>query len=345
MEELTFSEQKYPMITLMIPLYNEENYLPGLMASLHEQTYPLEQTQIIVVDGHSSDRTLELLQEYSAQFPHFLILENPQKIVPISLNKAIAKAEGQYLVRWDAHTQYAPDYIAQCVAYLEKTRADNVGGPIRLIGDTPVRQAIKLATTCVFGVGNSQFHYEDHEGDVDTVYLGAFRKDVFEKVGAFDEELVRNQDDELNYRIILGGGRIYLTPEIRSSYFPRDSLKKLWKQYYQYGFWKVRVIQKHGRPASLRHWVPGLFVLSLLGGSILSLLSPWGLLLLGPSLGLYLLALSFFTLKTSVAQKFKSPWLLATVFVILHLSYGSGFLKGWLHFHLFHRPTPSQGGA
>lgn len=330
--------KKNPFISVIIPVYNEENFIPEVIQSLRQQTYDENQLEIIIVDGNSQDKTPQLLKEYQDELPQLIVLHNPDKIVPISLNMAIEIAKGQYIIRWDCHSKYANDYLEQCVNYLNSTGADNVGGPIRLIGDTPVRQAIKLATTCPFGIGNSQFHYEDREKYVDTVYLGAFRREVFDSIGMFDEELVRNQDDEFNFRLIQNGGKIFLTPAIQSYYYPRSSLNALWKQYYQYGYWKVRVIQKHKRPASIRHLIPGAFVFTLGLGVTLLPVKRMGLFLLTPTLGSYLTTLAFFTGITCRKHQFSHPSLLAKVFATLHVSYGSGFLKGLIDFGLLKKP-------
>lgn len=320
-------------ITVIIPVYNEEKYLPKVFDSLRKQDYPQELTEIIVVDGCSTDGSANLLKKFQQEFRKLIVLENPKKIVPVSMNLAIRQATGEYLIRWDSHTLYENDYLSKCVSFLEgKPEVENVGGPMRLVTTNKVQEAIKMATTSIFGIGNSSFHFEDYQGFADTVYLGAYRRKIFEKIGLFDEELVRNQDDELNYRLVKSGGKIFISPEIKSYYYPRDSLKKLWKQYYEYGYWKVRVIQKHRIPASIRHLVPGTFVLSLICGILLTPLNGLGLIILVPVLTPYLSALIYFSLKSCRKNKNKNIFLLMLVFVILHLSYGFGFLKGLIDF-------------
>lgn len=325
------------LVSIVIPVYNEEKFLGEVFLSLENQDYPKELTEIIIVDGNSNDNSFNILKEYQKKYSNLVVLNNPRKIVPISMNLGIKQAKGKYIVRLDSHSKYNNDYVSKCVEYLERTGADNVGGAIRLIGDNPVQKAIMIATTCPFGIGNSSFHYKDFEGYVDTVYLGAYRKEIFDKIGFYDEELVRNQDDELNYRLTKSGGKIYLSPEIISYYYPRPSLKKLWKQYYEYGYWKVRVIQKHKVPASIRHLVPGTFVLSIILGLLLSLYKGLGLIILIPVLVPYLSALLFFTFKTGNANKFSNLGLLAIVFITLHFSYGCGFLRGVVDFYVIKR--------
>lgn len=321
-------------VTIIIPVYNEEKFLHEIFQSLENQDYPDNLTEIIFVDGNSEDRSPEILKEYADKKNNVLIFSNPQKIVPISMNIGIKNASGKYIVRLDSHSKYNNDYVSKCVEMLETKDVENVGGAIRLIGDTPIQKAIMLATTCSFGIGNSGFHYEEYEGFVDTVYLGAYKKEVFEKIGLYDEQLIRNQDDELNYRLIKSGGKIFMSKDIISYYYPRSSLKKLWKQYYEYGYWKVRVIQKHKFPASIRHLVPGIFVLSISLGLILSLYKGIGLIILLPVLFSYIPVMIYFTIKQCLKNKFYNFFLVASVFLILHFSYGTGFIKGILDFYI-----------
>lgn len=321
------------LISVIIPVYNEEEHLNEVFLSLEQQDYPKEYTEVIFIDGNSKDKSIEILNKYSNQRKNVYIYNNPEKIVPISMNIGIKNSKGKYIIRLDSHSKYNNDYLSKCVEMLEKTDADNVGGAIRLIGDLPVQKSIKLATTCSFGIGNSGFHYEDYEGYVESVYLGAYRKDIFEKIGLYDEELVRNQDDELNYRLIKSGGKIFMSKNIISYYYPRPSLKKLWKQYYEYGYWRIRVIQKHKFPASIRQLVPGIFVLSIILGSILSLFKGLGLIILIPLIFLYTPLMLYFSIKQALKYKFYNIFLISSVFLILHFSYGTGFLKGILDFY------------
>ena len=204
------------------------------------------------------------------------VIDNPSRIVSTGLNAAIRMARGDIIIRLDAHTEYASDYLCACVKALERTGADNVGGPARTRANTVMQSAVAAAYHSPFAVGGAHFHDVNYQGYVDTVTYGCWPRSTFEKFGLFDEELVRNQDDEHNLRITRGGGKVYQSPKIRSWYRPRGSLIALFKQYMQYGYWKVRVIQKHKLPASIRHLVPGAFVLALM---LLFLLSAFRFLL------------------------------------------------------------------
>ena len=290
--------------------------------------------------------------------PILRIIDNPGLIVSTGLNTAIRAARGAIIIRMDAHTEYAPDYLARCVEVLGKTRADNVGGPWLAKGDGYVGRAIAAAFQSSFAVGGARGHDANYEGPVDTVYLGCWSKETFERFGYFDEELVRNQDDEHNLRITRGGGKVYQSPKIKSWYRLRGTLPSLFKQYMQYGYWKVRVIQKHKLPASPRHLVPAAFVLALTSlfllfafGSLLSAFAPNSQLsaLNIPipifsfhisafsfsflaALGTYALAVLVASVHTAARTEWKLLPVLPIVFPCYHWGYGFGFLRGVLDF-------------
>jgi glycosyltransferase involved in cell wall biosynthesis len=260
------------------------------------------------------------------------VLDNPGRIVPTGFNIGLRHAQGEIIVRVDGHCEIAPDYVRRCVEVLEQTGAECVGGPMGTVGESQMARMIALAQSSPFGVGGVAFRTGKVQGSyVDTLAFGAYRREVFERLGGFDEELVRNQDDEFNFRLTQAGGKIWLDPAIHSIYYSRASLRKLWRQYYQYGFYKVRVIQKRGGVASWRHLVPGLFVVSLVASLLLGLLSRKPLLgssVVGPYMGANLAASAY-----TAQQDWRMFTSLPLIFAILHLSYGVGFLHGvwyWL---------------
>src|SRR5581483_3732189 len=200
---------------------------------------------------------------FAARNPRVRVLSNPGRIVSTGLNAALRQARGEVIIRMDAHTTYAPDYIKQCLAVLRETGADNVGGPMRTTALTYKERAIQAVFHSPFAVGGARSHNPDYEGYVDTVIYGCWRRSVFDRIGYFDEDLVRNQDDEHNLRLIRSGGKIYQSCWIQSHYHVRNSFQALVWQYVQYGYWKVLVIRNHRIPASPRHLAPGAFLAAL----------------------------------------------------------------------------------
>jgi cellulose synthase/poly-beta-1,6-N-acetylglucosamine synthase-like glycosyltransferase len=229
----------------------------------------------------------------------------------------------------DVHTRYAPDYLVQCLKALQLTGADNVGGPWRAVGRGLVQRTIAMAFNSSFAVGNARSRMLDYEGSVDTVYLGCWRRDRLIEVGLFDEDLVRNQDDELNLRITRAGGTIWQSPAIISWYEPRSSLRQLFRQYAQYGYWKVKVIQKHRLPASVRHLIPAMFVATLVVAALAAPLSPAAATILVASLASYGVAAA---VAGAVLCARNSSWssfpLTLPIFACFHFGYGIGFVAG-----------------
>lgn len=330
---------KIPFVSIILPIRDESSSLAYGLRAILSQDYPADRMEILITDGMSTDDTREQIRLFIDSLPGpepvFIVLDNPGKIVSTGLNLALRRAKGDIILRVDGHTIIASDYVRQCVDVLQRSGADNVGGRMSAHGRTVFGEAVALATSTPFGVGGARFHYSNAEEWVDTVYMGAWPRRVFEKIGLFDEELVRDQDDEFNYRLRKQGGRILLSPAIRSEYIVRSTPRALWQQYYQYGFWKVRVLQKHPRQMSLRQFVPPAFVLSLIISALLALsfipfLSPFILLL-------YLVANLFASIWTTIKKASGRSllsifFLLPLVFAILHVSYGLGFLAGLLKF-------------
>lgn len=313
-------------VSVIIPVRNEEKDIKNMIDSILLQDYPLNDIEYIFVDGSSTDNTKNIIDSYKDKIPNLLVLDNPNKTVPYSMNIGIRASRGKYIVRLDAHTEYANDYISKCIYYLDTTDAANVGGPMITKGNTKVQRVVAASYYSSFALGGGLFHKPDFEGYVDTVYLGAFKKETLLKVGLYDEKFTRNQDGELNIRILESGGKIFLTPNIRSLYYPRDSLKKLFSQYFQYGFWKVRVIRKHKKLSRLSHIIPLSFVLFLILGFGLSFVHPFfknGYLAV---ISIYLLMNIVCSFKNKYLNSFSDKLLLVLVHFILHISYGLGFL-------------------
>lgn len=323
-----------PLISVLVPIRNEEENIAGCLRSIVGQRYPADRYEVIVVDGMSDDQTRRIVRDFCEYHPHLVtMLDNPQKIVPTALNIGLRAARGEVIIRVDGHAEIAPDYLEKCVRHLRQQKVACVGGHIRSVNETFIGKAIALAMSSPFGVGNARFRTSGRPGPVDTLAFGAYRREVFQTIGMFDEELVRCQDDEFNYRLRKAGGKIFFTPEIVSTYYPRTSLRKLWRQYFGYGFWKIRVLQKHVQMMQPRQFVPPLFVAALLSAL---LLAGMGLAFAPPLLAATVGAYALANLAASVYLAAKNGWcylpVLPLIFAILHLSYGSGFLLGLIRF-------------
>jgi glycosyltransferase involved in cell wall biosynthesis len=320
-----------PLVTIIMPILNEANSIERSLRSVLAQDYPQELTEILIIDGGSTDKTRELVHCLIQNHPAAKLLPNPKKIQSAGLNIGIRAAQGEIIVRVDGHTIIAPDYVSTCVDYLLNSEADNVGGLMRPVGTTYVGKAVALATTTPFGIGDSKFHYLEHEQFVDTVYLGAFRRELFDRVGLFDETLTRNQDYELNIRIRKMGGKVLLSPKIVSTYTPRSSLVALWQQYFYYGYWKVRTLYKHPDSLRWRQAVPPLFVLAFLSNLLLSFIwtpARWLFALLA---GSYLLANSVASTIAAGRHDWRYLPILPVVFACIHFAWGIGFWWGQIN--------------
>lgn len=308
-----------PLITVLCPTYNEkdhiENILQFFVASLPENK------ELFVIDGGSTDGTLDIIKKWTQKNKSIHLLHNPHKYVPHALNLALKSSTGEIIVRLDGHTTYSDNYFEKIIDTFEKTGADIVGGPMNPKGESIIQKAIAYSTSNWFGIGNSKFHDITFNGYVDSVYLGAWKRSVFNEVGYFDEQLFRNQDDEFHYRAKSKGKKIYLNSEIRSTYFPRSGYIALFKQYFQYGLYKPLVIKKVRSEIKWRHIIPVMFVLYLLS---LFAAARFPLLLL--PLILYI-AINIYNGFVNEQPLFvKLACLL--VYPIMHVSYGIGFLAG-----------------
>ncbi|MHA7600277.1 glycosyltransferase family 2 protein [Alicycliphilus sp. T452] len=324
------------LLSVIAPCRNERVHILAFCESVARQELPPGWSmEVLVADGQSDDGTRELLDGWCAQDKRFQRVDNPGRIVSTGLNRCIAQARGEVIARLDIHSEYASDYLAQCIAALRESGADNAGGPWRAEGRTPMQRAVAAAFQSRWVAGGARSRVLDYEGEVDTVYLGCWPRATFERVGGFDERLVRNQDDEHNLRIRRAGGRIWQNPRIRSTYFPRARLAQVLRQWAQYGYWKPFVIAKHGQPAALRHLVPAAFVLALgLGVVLAAVVSPWPLAAL-------LLAYGALLVLALAGMDGLTPAYAARVVAVIaacHLGYGWGSLCGW--WDVLHRREP-----
>lgn len=331
-------EQDLPRISVVAAVRNEADFIEPCLRSVLANDYPPDRFEVIVVDGRSTDGTRAIVERLAAEDPRVKLLDNPRGIVACGVNLGIAAGTGEIITWIGGHAELAPDFLRQAAATLRRhPECWCVGGRIETVSEGWVGRSIAAAMSSPVGVGNAMFRLGGYEGYVDTVAFASYRKWIFEKIGLFDEELVRNQDDEFNARIINAGGRIYMNPAIRTRYYARSRLGKLARQYYQYGFWRIRTIQKLGRPATLRQVAPLVFVLIwllLIAGTLAW--RPVGWALAGFA-GAYLLGLLAGALDVARKSGWREALLAPLVFMILHFGYGLGSLKGLIWFVLLRR--------
>ena len=332
------------MVTVIIPCRNEESFIENTLDSIIKSDYPLDDLEILIVDGRSDDKTREIVKKFENKYSQIRLIDNPEQTVPYAMNYGIKEAKGNVIVRLDAHSIYPSNYISKLVYWLEKLDADNVGGVWDTMpaNDSLEAKTVAYSTSHSFGIGNAQYRIseKDEPYEVDTVPFGCYKREVFEKIGDFDTDLTRNQDDELNARLIQDGGKIFLIPDLKIKYFARENFAKMFKMFYQYGYFKPLVNLKLNTPATIRQFVPPLFVLFIVFGTILSFFSPM-------FLGLFIFGMGFyFTINALVSYKISKekkelklfPYLVKSFFMI-HFSYGIGYLKGILDFTILNKHT------
>lgn len=316
-----------PFVSVIVPVYNEERYIDECVRSMLAQDYPREAMEWFFVDGESGDRTVEILEGYREKYPDLInIINNKNRTVPYAMNLGIRAARGEFIIRLDAHAVYAEDYFSACVRVLQRTGADNVGGAIETRARTPIGKTIAKMLSSKFGVGNSGFRTGAADGYVDTVPFGAFRREIFDRIGLYDERLTRNQDSELNYRIIHNGGRIYLSNEIKLAYYCRDSVKGIAKMAFQNGKWNIITSKLCPGSMRLRHFVPCFFVLSLILLPLAGLLWKGFYWLLAAEAAAYIALDVLFSAK--LADGLGEFLKLCGLFFVFHIAYGTGSLVG-----------------
>jgi cellulose synthase/poly-beta-1,6-N-acetylglucosamine synthase-like glycosyltransferase len=317
-----------PRVTIAMPAYNEESFIATCIQSVQAQDYPQDLIEILVADGRSTDRTREILAALTASDPRIQMVDNPDKIQAAGLGLIVQQATGDVIVRMDVHCEYAPDYVRQCVAALERTHADNVGGSQRPKAKTFFQRALCAALGSPLATGGVKYRHEGAEGFVDTVFLGAFRRHVFETVGMWDPRAITNEDSELNQRILEAGGQIYLSKDIVVHYYPRDSFKKLAIQYFRYGKGRARTLVKLGKYPTLRPMGPFLMVSGLAATLLVPPLWP-----IAPiAFGGYALATGAEAVRMGMQLGAKAIPTVWAMFPVLHGSHAAGFAAGLLQY-------------
>jgi succinoglycan biosynthesis protein ExoA len=320
-----------PIVSVIVPCYNEEHTIGLLLDAILQQSFPLDDLEVIIADGLSTDGTREVIKRFSRNHPtlNIRIVDNIKRIIPSAINVALDHAQGEVIIRLDAHSIPNTNYIRRCLEVLEERGAANVGGvwEIKPAADKWTARAIAVAASHPLGAGDARYRFGGEEGEVETVPFGAFRKTWIDRVGRFDETLLTNEDYEYNYRIKQSGGLVWYDPSIRSIYFARSDLRSLAKQYLRYGYWKAVMLSRN--PASLR-WrqaIPVVFVLGILVFGVLAIWFSWSRISLGAYLGIYLVVTIIAGTIEAIRNKDLSlvlgfPLALWT----MHLSWGTAFL-------------------
>lgn len=327
-----------PKVSIIIPCRNEERYIRKNIESILEQDYTGE-IEVIIVDGMSTDETRNLVSEF--EDTRVKLIDNKAQFTPHALNLGVKNATGDIFIILGGHAFLTPEFVRLNVKILlEDNSVGCAGGQILNIHENKSSEFISKAMSSPFGVGNATFRTGGKPGYVDTVAFGAYWKRIHDEIGGFDEDLVRNQDDEYNYKVSKAGYKIYFDPSIISNYYVRGSYSKLYRQYYQYGYWKVYVNKKHKTITTIRQMIPLFFVLGLLGGAILSLIIPYFWLVFLSGLGPYLILSILSGIR--VGNSFLEGLKIAPVFPLLHFSYGLGYLVGIVHFILFNKKPSNR---
>ena len=320
------TQKELPFITVVMPIRNEEDFIARSLGAVLNQDYPSDRLDVLIADGMSDDRTIEIIQSLAGA-ERVQIIPNPERIQSHGLNRIIPFAKGDYIVRIDGHTIIEPDYVKQCVKTLQETGADNVGGAMDPVGITLSGKAISAAGKSPFAVP-SVFHVSKTPQYTDTVYMGAWKREVFNKVGLFSTDVGVNEDYEFNFRIRANGGKIYYNPAIKSTYYSRQSWSNLARQYYRYGRSKIKTLRKHPESLRPRQMVAPLFVAGLPGGIILSLIIKSLLWVYLGVIILYLILSLIFALRTISDSDESVPfWRVMFVFYVMHLTWGYGFWR------------------
>lgn len=331
-------------VSVVIPSYNEERYIAQCLDSVLGSDYPKELIEILVCDGKSEDKTPAIIHDYAVRHTQVKLLVNEKRTTPFALNLGIKQASGDVIIILGAHAELSPNYISECLGVLEeKPDVYCVGGVLKNKSEDDTTKAIAAAMSSPFGVGSAHFRTGLKSGYADTVAFGAYRREVFDKVGYFDEELARNQDDEFNYRLVKNGLKIWLTDKAYVVYYVRSSFSKLFRQYYQYGYWKVYVNRKHNTITTVRQLVPLLFVLYLFPFPIPMVWGGWPLLAYQLGLDLYILMILIGALQAQVG--FMQKLTVLQAFPTIHFSYGLGYLLGIVDFILLNKAKPTEQKA
>lgn len=319
-------------LTVICPIYQENKFIDSCIQSIIEQDVPKDNLEVFFIDGMSTDGTREKVLDYSKDYKYISLLDNPNKVVPYALNIGLENATGDVVIRIDGHCEYPRNYFSYLSKKLFELDADNVGALWNTLPaqESAICYAIAIGSSHKFGVGASLHKVGSKEIiETDTVPFGCYRREVFDKIGIFDKELIRNQDDEFNGRLINNGGKIYLIPELVINYKARNTFPKMMKMYYQYGLFKPLVNKKLGKPATVRQFFPLLFLLGIFIGGALSIVSPLICIVYTVVLILYFMLGIIVGMNKAIQYHYPSLCILMPLtFLLIHLSYGYGYFIG-----------------
>jgi glycosyltransferase involved in cell wall biosynthesis len=323
-----------PEVSIIVPCYNEGETIQLLLDALLLQSYPTAQMEVVIADAMSEDSTRAKIADFADTHPELkiVIVDNLARTIPAGVNAAAKAARGIYLVRMDAHSVPDREYVAASIRLLKDGIADNVGGVWEICPgeDTCLARAIAAAAAHPLGAGDALYRIAKKAAYVETVPFGAFLKTTFEKVGRFDESLLSNEDYEFNTRIRLNGGKVWLDPQIHSKYFARKNLRQLARQYWRYGFWKYKMLKRYPDSLRWRQAIPPVFTFFIFLLALLSIFSGFARIILATGLGFYLAVLLLFSSIESIKRKNICYQLMVLPILIMHFSWGGGFLSSIL---------------
>lgn len=336
-----------PFVSVIVPIRNERDFIEPCLRSLLDGTYPRDRMEVLVVDGGSDDGTLDVVQRLASEDSRIRILDNPLRFAATGWNVGIQNARGELLTRVDGHARVAPDFLERSVeALLAHPDAWCAGGPVRTVGTNFIGNVIGAAMSVPVGAGDAAYRLGTIEGYVQTILFGTYHKWVFDRIGLVDPTMTRTEDDDLHIRLRAAGGKMFITPRVQSTHYARGSLRQAARQYYQYGYWRIPVILKHGRPDTVRQIIPLLFVIAWIVLIVAALLWHPAAYALAGFTGLYLLALLAGAVMAIRARGLKAGIATPIVFPVLHFSYGIGSLWSLIRFVILRKPVAGdQGGT
>ncbi|MBA4420697.1 MAG: glycosyltransferase family 2 protein [Anaerolinea sp.] len=322
-------------VSIIIPCLNEEGTISKTLSGIIGQSYPTAMMEVIIADGLSTDGTRTKISKFQHLHPELqiFVIDNPKRTIPAGLNLAIQAATGETIIRLDAHSISALDYIEKCVAALEANKGDNVGGvwDIQPVNQGWVAKSIAKAAASKLGVGDANYRLKTGSGPVDTVPFGAFRKATLDRLGGYDESLLTNEDYELNTRIRKQGGIVWLDSSIQCTYFARATFSELGRQYWRYGFWKAQMLKRYPGTIRWRQALPPAFVLGLIGSLFLSIFQPAFLFIFSTVISIYMLVLLAHALNIALKNRFPAFIIgIPVAIFIMHILWGSGMVAGVL---------------